>query len=83
VVSVRFNDPDNLATCENFLRHAFPGQIERNGRTLAVTFHTSNLTVAAQSNVIERLLWAWRVSHHVDTDDGYLLPPEHTGSEPD
>jgi hypothetical protein len=76
VVSVRFNDPDNLATCENFLRHAFPGQIERNGRSLALTFHAHSLTPAAQREVIERLLWAWRVSHHVSTNDGYVDSPE-------
>ena len=75
MVSVRFNDPDNLATCENFLRHVFPGHVERNGRVLALTFHAASLGPAAQRNVIERLLWAWRVSHHVDTDDGYLFPP--------
>jgi hypothetical protein len=81
VVSVRFNDPENLASCENFFRHVLPGEIERNGRILALTFHAANLARTAEREVIERLLWAWRVSNHIDTDDGFVLPSEQTGSE--
>ena len=83
MVRVRFNDPDNLATCENFFRHAFPGQIERNGRVLALTFHAGSVAPVMQREVIERLLWAWRVSHNVDRDDGFVLVSEQTDSEID
>jgi hypothetical protein len=73
---VRFNDPDNLVSCENFLQHAFPGAIKRDGRVLELTFRHARLASEHQRRVVERLLWAWRVSHRIDTDDGFVLLSE-------
>jgi hypothetical protein len=81
VVRVRFNDPGNLASCEEFLQHAFPGAVDRDGQELDLTFETGSLQPPAQRKVVERLLWAWRVSHHLGTEDGVVIAPEQTGSE--
>ena len=74
VVRVRFTDPDNLTSCQSFLRHTFPGEIKRNGQALDLAFRHESLKPAAQRQVVERLLWAWRRSHRIDNDDGFILP---------
>ena len=79
---VRFNDPDNLANCANFFRHVFPGEVERNGRALDLTFRDDSLKPAAQRLIVDRLLWAWRRSHQIDDDDGFILPIDQDHAQP-
>ena len=82
MVRVRFNDPNNLASCESFLTHAFPGEATRNGQILVLTFRLETLQPTVETTVVERLLWAWRRARRRD-DDGFILPidQEHpTGS---
>ena len=81
MVRVRFNDPDNLASCANFFRHAFPGEVERNGRALDLTFRIDSLGPAAQERIVERLLWAWRRSHQIDNEDGFILPIDQDNAQ--
>jgi len=78
VVRIRFNDPDNLASCESFLQHAFPGEIERSGNLLLLSFRRGSLGSSSERKVVERLLWAWRVSRRIEDDDGALLASEQT-----
>jgi hypothetical protein len=76
VVCVRFHDRDNLASCESFLLLAFPGEIKRNGGGLELTFSRGGLARTAEYKVVERLLWAWRTSHGIKTDDGIVAPTD-------
>jgi hypothetical protein len=46
----------------------------RNGQALDLTFRTAGLEAATQKRIVERLLWAWRRSHRVANDDGFILP---------
>ena len=71
---VRFDDPDNLASCANFFAHAFPGDVKRDGQTLRLIFQSGNLQPAVQKQIVGRLLWAWRRSHLITHDDGFILP---------
>ena len=76
MVRVRFNDPDNLASCEGFFLHAFPGDIKRNGNVLDLTFRRGSFGPTPERKVVERLLWAWRISHQINTDDGLVVLSE-------
>lgn len=78
MVYVRFNIPENLVSCENFLSHAFPGEVERKQQVLALQFRGGSLDPTAQRKIVERLLWAWRISHKLDTDDGYIVAFDQT-----
>ena len=73
MISVRFNDPDSLVSCVNFLAHAFPGAVERDGHVLALEFREPGLEKNAEEKVVERLLWAWRVSHDIESDEGVVI----------
>ena len=75
MIRVRFNDPDNLASCENFMQHAFPGAITRDGKMLELTFPSGSLGPVTQHKVVERLLWAWRISHRIEPEDGFVPFP--------
>jgi hypothetical protein len=72
VVCVRFNDLGNLTSCETFLQHAFPGTVERDGDVLTLTFRIE-LAPAAERNVVERLLWAWRTHDPMGPEDGFVV----------
>jgi len=76
MIRVRFNDPDNLASCERFLTHTFPGQTTRNTQdvVLTLTFRLGTLESQVERTVVERLLWAWRQARRIKVDDGYILP---------
>jgi hypothetical protein len=69
---VRFNDPDNLASCANFLAHAFPGEIERDGHVLELEIR-QGIHQGTEERVIGRLLRAWRLSHDIDDSDGVVM----------
>ena len=79
MVSVRFNDPDNLASCANFLAHAFPGKIERHGHVLALEPRSGSLHRGTEQEVVGRLLWAWRLSHDIANDDGAVIGAHASG----
>lgn len=73
MVRVRFNDQDNLTSCANFLAHRFPGDVKKAGETLDLAIRVDSLPQAVQERIVERLLWAWRRSHQISDDDGFVL----------
>jgi hypothetical protein len=73
VVRIRFNDFENLTSCQNFLQHAFPGSVERDGHALNVALRGGSLDPSAERTVVERLLWAWRQQHAIQTEDGVVV----------
>ena len=76
MIRVRFNDPDNLVSCESFMQHAFPGTVATDGNALELTLRAGNLGPMTQHKVVERLLWAWRISHRIEPEDGFVpFPP--------
>ena len=81
MIRVSFNDLDNLESCEGFLQHAFPGVVTRDDKVLELTFRGGSLAPVSQHKAVERLLWAWRVSHRVDPADGFVLAPNATDAQ--
>jgi hypothetical protein len=79
VVRVRFDDPDNLTSFQNFLEHALPGTTERDGDVLEVTLRAV-LAFAAERTVVERLLWAWHQDHG-KSGDGFIAEAEEPAAD--
>jgi len=80
VVCVRFNDLANLTSCENFLQHAFPGTVERDGDTLRLTLR-ARLAPIAERKIVERLLWAWRTDYGIEADEAFVVESKQPASD--
>jgi hypothetical protein len=80
MVSVRFDDPQKLASCANFLRFAFPGEITRRPDELELEFTRGDFQPSAERAIVERLLWAWRAASGFSVRDGVITVESHVCS---
>jgi hypothetical protein len=72
MISVRFDDPEKLASCANYLRFAFPGEIKRTPQGLDFLFTRGDFQPSAERAIVERLLWAWRTTLGFTVEDAVV-----------
>lgn len=73
MVRVRFEQGESLASCANFLSHAFPGEVTQDGDELHLSFAYGQFQSHVEIRIVERLLWAWRIeNNHQRGEDGVI-----------
>ena len=63
---IRTHRADDLTSLAGFLEFKVPGLVVSTGRNLHVIFR-GRLDPAAQERLLERLIWAWRVEHGIES----------------